>query len=220
VQTEAVRDVGAHPRAAHAVAVAIEAPRIHADAPLAGDDGEDASAHPALGGNADLVGPLAGEVVHAARVHDAEHVADVLALQGSLAGDRVDAGVGERRGHDRQVPAGDRDRALAQVQLEGGLDVAVEHPLAAHEVGGGPVAVGRLQLRLVGLLVDRKVVVAGVAALSVHHPLDALGDVRALDQVGRGERPGVDHRVVRPVVARIELERVERVATRLDPDAL
>jgi hypothetical protein len=117
-------------------------------------------------------------------------------------------------------PAGDRDRALAQVQLEGGLDVAVEHPLAAHEVGGGPVAVGRLQLRLVGLLVDRKVVVAGVAALSVHHPLDALGDVRALDQVGRGERPGVDHRVVRPVVARIELERVERVATRLDPDAL
>ena len=65
--------------------------REDADAELAGHDGADAAADAALGRQADAIGPFAGVVVHAAGEHDAQHVLDVLPIDGPLAGDRVDA---------------------------------------------------------------------------------------------------------------------------------
>ena len=70
-----------------------------------GHDGADAAADAALGGNADAIGPLAGVVVHAAGEHDAEHVLDVLLLDGPLLVIGIDAAVGQRGAHHGQVVA-------------------------------------------------------------------------------------------------------------------
>ena len=79
VQAEALGQLLADLDAADAVAARVEQRREDADAGLAGHDGDDAAADAALGRQADAVGPLAGVVVHAAGVHDAEHVLDVFA---------------------------------------------------------------------------------------------------------------------------------------------
>ena len=68
-----------------------------------GNDGDDAAADAALRRQADLVRPFAGIVVHAAGVHHAEHDLDVLAAAAPLAGHRIDAAIGERRGHDGEI---------------------------------------------------------------------------------------------------------------------
>ena len=51
-------------------------------------------------------------------------------------------------------------------------------------------------------------------------PLDAVGEVLAADEVGRGDRPGVHQRIERPVRDFVEHDRVERFAGRLDADLL
>ena len=63
-------------------------------------------------------------------------------------------------------------------------------------------------------------VAAGVAAEHGQQPLDAVGKVLALDQVGRGDRPGVDQRIERPIRRFVEHDRIERLAGRLDADLL
>ena len=78
--------------------------------------------------------------------------------------------------------------------------------------------VGDLQLELDDVRVHRQVVVAGVDAHRRHDALGLLGGVAAAHEVARHERARVDHRVVGPVVALVEDDRVERVAARLDPD--
>jgi hypothetical protein len=51
---------------------------------------EDAPTDAALGRHADLVGPLTRGVIHPARVHDAQQVADPVAWERALAGEGVD----------------------------------------------------------------------------------------------------------------------------------
>ena len=66
--------------------------------------------------------------------------------------------------------------------------------------------------------VHLEAVVAGVAAQGRQHPVELLAGVPAADEIRRHERPRVDHRVVGPVVALVELDRVERVAAGLHAD--
>ena len=89
----------------------VERRREHADAELAGQHRDHAAGHAALRREPDRVRPLARVVVHAARAHHAQHVLDVRALERPRAGDRVDAAVGERRRHGREVAA--RHRAAS-----------------------------------------------------------------------------------------------------------
>ena len=81
VQPEDLGELAADGDAAYAVAVLVEPRREHADADLSRDDREDAAGDAALRRHADLVGPLAGIIVHAATVHHGQHVVDVVARQ-------------------------------------------------------------------------------------------------------------------------------------------
>jgi hypothetical protein len=107
VRAQALGDLLADHGAPDAVGVRIEPRRENGDAKLARDDGHDAAAHPALGGDADPIRLLAGEVVHAARMHNAQDVSDVAEGKSPLSSRRVHAAVCQRGCHDRQVLAGD-----------------------------------------------------------------------------------------------------------------
>jgi hypothetical protein len=50
-----------------------------------------------------------------------------LNLEHGLAGQRILAVVGQRRGHDRQIPAGDVDRALTEIDIERLVRIALDH---------------------------------------------------------------------------------------------
>ena len=141
------------------------------------------------------------------------------ARERALAGEGVDRPVGERGAHDRELRAGHLDRALVQVQREQLLDVALEHALGAHEVRRRAVAVGVAQLARERPLVDLQAVVARARPHDAEQPLDLALAARAVHEVGGHQRARVDHRVVRPVVALVEDDRVERVAAGLDAHA-
>ena len=119
----------------------VEQRREDADAAAAGHDRADAAADAALGGQAHAIGPFAGVVVHAAGEHDAEHVFDVLPVDGPLFGDGIHAGVGERRAHHGQVVGVDQDRALLKIQLERIGDLLADHAEVEHQVRDRAVAV-------------------------------------------------------------------------------
>ena len=127
VQPEDLGELAADGDAAHAVAVLVEPRREHADADLSRNDRDDAAGDAALRRHADLVGPLAGIIVHAAAVHHGEHIMDVFAWQRLDAGYRIDAAGGKRRRHHGQVGAGDAHRALAEIDVEHGLRRAADH---------------------------------------------------------------------------------------------
>ena len=108
--------------------------------------------------------------------------------------------------------------ALAEVQIETFLRISLHDVECAQEVRDRPVAVAGHALRGVDRLVHRERP-PGVAAVEVEH----VGE-RALQGVGKQgrsrDRARVDHRVGRCAGIRCEVDRVERVAARLDPDPL
>jgi hypothetical protein len=105
---------------AHAIAVGIEA-----------------AGHPALGWNAHFVRPMPSVAVHAAAVHDGEHIKDEFGRHG---GNRVHAPIGQGRRHNREIPAIHEQRALLEINIEDVLGVALEHVAAAHQISDGPIA--------------------------------------------------------------------------------
>src|SRR5262245_29244190 len=94
VQLEALGNIFAGADAAPAVALLVERRGEDADAELSGQHGDDATADAALGRQTDAVAPLAGVIVHAATMHDAQHVFYVLLVESAFAGERVDAAIG------------------------------------------------------------------------------------------------------------------------------
>ena len=159
-----------------------------------------------------------GEVVHAARVHNAQDVPDVAEGKSPLSSRRVHAAVCQRGCHDRQVLAGDVHRTWPQVEGEGRLDVPREHAVATHEIGRGPVAVRRTNLGFEGVLVRLQAPVSGVESEGVQYAFERLFcSLRAPYKVSCSERSRVDHRIVRAVVALVEDDGVESVAARLHP---
>src|ERR687898_520047 len=220
VQPQACGNLLTYIDAPDTVAVLVETGREDADTPLSRNDRKDAAAHTALGRDAYLIGPLPGEVIHPTRVHNAQNISDVAAGERLLSGYGVHAPVGQRRRHHREIPRGYADRALPQVECEVLFDVLANHTVAAHQVGCRAVPIRRSQLRGESTLVHLQSLVPGVASESVQYECILLRSVPALYEVGRHERPRINHRIVWTVVPLVENNGVERVATRLHPHSL
>jgi hypothetical protein len=206
-----VRELPAHLDAAHAVALGVERGRIDADAPAPGQHGQDAAAHPALGGHAHVVQPAAGVVVHAAGRHHRQHLRHVGGRQCTLARERVHAAVGQRGGHQREVAATHLDRALAEVVLQRRHRIGLGDAEVAQHPGDGPVAKAGVALGAV----DRRV--------DAHRPADEAADrlqdprplgvhVRAADERGGRDGARVDHRIQRRAADGVQADRVEGLA--------
>ena len=219
MQLELVGDLLAHLDAAHAVALRVERRRIDADADLARDHGEDAARDPALRRHPDLVGPLAGVVVHAAGIHHREHVAHVVGMIELHTGQRVDAVIGERCRHDGEVAAGDGDGALAEIEVERLDRVATDHAGVEHHIGDGAVAMAGCQFRAEHRVVDIELP-RGEVRKQVDHGRGAF--FRGFARHHRRDRDGagIDHGVEGPVRDLVEHDGVERLACRLDADTV
>ena len=125
---------------ADAVADLVERWREGDDAHLPRHGADDGAGNGALCGDTDLVGPLACVVVHAAGVHDGQDVGHVLLRKNAFARDGLHAPIGQRCGHEREIPACHENRALAEVDVEDFGGVAIEHRGLAHECCDGAVA--------------------------------------------------------------------------------
>jgi hypothetical protein len=156
VQVQVAREPTTDGDAARAVALRVERRREDADAELARQHRQDAAADAALRRHADVVDPRPGGVVHAARRHDAEDVLDVLPLDGAIVGPRVHAAARERRRHEREVAAVDRDRALTEVEVERHVRILGQHVEVPQQVGDRAVAVPGRLLRAIDRVVDRE----------------------------------------------------------------
>jgi hypothetical protein len=168
---------------------------------------------PALGGQPHRHEPLAGEVVHAARGHHAQHVAHDALADGALTRQRVDAAVREGRGHHGHVAALDRDGALAEVEVERGVGI-VEHAAPAQDVRHAPVAVPGLGLGAVDRVIELE---SATRVARVRVEQDAVGIVGVRrDEPRARDRTGIDQGVLRAAGAGGDAELVERVAARLD----
>ena len=141
----------------------------------------------------------------------------MLGWDRALARHRIDAAIGERRGHDGEIGRVHQQRALPEVEVEMRLDVALDHAGIELEEGDGAVAVAGQAFGAMHRLVHVEVA-ADEAAEAVEHALEALLFVAALDQRGRGDRPGIDHGVEWPVVALVEGDGVEGFARGFDAD--
>ena len=181
VEVEVGGDLAADLDPADAVAVRVQRRRVDGDPELPRQHREDAAGDAALGRHADVDHPLPRRVVHPAGRHHAQHPVDVLALQRPLAGQWMDAAVGQRRRHQAEVAAVDRDRALAEVEVERRLGVALEDAEAAQHVADRAVAVAGVALGLIdrGLDLQRAPGEAGVGA---EQALLALGGGVTRDQ--------------------------------------
>jgi hypothetical protein len=168
-----LRELTADGDAAHRVALLVQPRREDRDAEPAGKHREHSARDAALGRQSHRDEPFAGEVVHAARRHHAEDVAHDLLADSSLAGQRVDAAVRERRGHHGEVAAVDGDGALAEVEIERGVGV-VQHAEAAEDVRHAAVAVPGLALGAVDGLVEREGA-ARVAGVRREQELERVG---------------------------------------------
>ena len=215
VQSKIVRQRFADADAAHAVAAFVERGRKHADAELARQHRDDAAADAAFGRHADAIDPFPREVVHAARRHHAQDRVDELGAHRTLAADRIDAAVGERRRDHRQVAAVDQDRTLFEVQLERGLGIFADDSIVAQHVADRAVAMAGFAFGFEHRLVDRE-----RSARVSRNRADDARQPRFTRVAGneRRRRDGacVDHRIERPAGTGFETDRVERIAARLD----
>src|SRR5262245_53348280 len=118
MQSESLRELLTNPDATHAVPFSIQRRRKDANPELPRYDSDDAAANAALGRNADAIGPLAGIVVHPAGEHDTQQILNQRLLNCPLAGLWVEAPIGKRGPHDRQVAAAHERRALLEIELE------------------------------------------------------------------------------------------------------
>ena len=180
-------------------------------------DGNDAAGHTALGGDADLVGPLPGIVIHAAAMHDAEHVLNKFRGHRSLARDWVDAVVGQGRRHDGEIPAIHEHRTLAEVDFENVLGLTPNHIAVAHQIGNRAIAVSRLAFGAKDGLIEVEFA-PGETRQGVSHGADALFWGIAGKKLRNRNRPGVHHRVVGLVRCVVENNRIKRIPRRLDAD--
>ena len=96
-------------------------------------------------------------------------------------GERVQAVARERRADHREIAARDQDRALAEVEVDDLVGVAVEHAEAPHQPRERAVAIAGAALRLEHLLVDGELA-AGEAAERLADPLEPVFGIDALDE--------------------------------------
>src|SRR3954447_7674006 len=118
MQIEVAGQLIANPDATHAVSLRIQRRREDTDPELAGQHSDYSAGDTTFRRHSDAVNPFAGVIIHAARAHDAQHAFHVFTADRLPASHRVDTAVGERGGHDAQLPACHRDGALLKIQID------------------------------------------------------------------------------------------------------
>ena len=162
IAAERVRDVRDRLLRAHAVARIVERRRDDGDAELAGRDGDDAAADAALAGQAGAIEPLARVVIEAGGRHHRENTGTLSASRTLLAGHRVLAAGGQRRGHHAEVLGVDADGALPRVEIHRLLPVGLDVAVGEHQRADRLVALVGVGLRLVDVLQHRQRAAGGV----------------------------------------------------------
>src|SRR5215213_6962286 len=156
-------DVLDHLSGLDAVSGLVERGGEDGDGALAGDDRDDAAAHPALRRDADVPRPAAGAVVQAGHHHGREDVRDVLGLDDLLAGRGVLAVVRERGPHARQLQHVDADRALPGVDIHGLERVRIDAVVLRQQHRERLVACVGRRLRLVDFVNQLELLARGAA---------------------------------------------------------
>ena len=147
-------------------------------------------------------------------------MADERSVERSGAGRRVDSAVGERCADERQVATVDLDGALSKVRVDRLLDLVPDDVAGAKQVGYRPVAMPGLSLGAVDRLVHVEPP-AGVGRVGIEDAIEARTAAREISDERHGcDGAGVDHRVDGEPRLRVEANRVERIAGRLDADGL
>ena len=72
---------------------------------------------PVLAGRPGDISPCARFIVEARHHHDREHARNILRVEATFLGDGIDAAVGERGAHDRQLFGGHADGALLGIHI-------------------------------------------------------------------------------------------------------
>ncbi len=215
MQSELVRDLGADGDAADAVAVLVETRREDGDAETARKDRDHATAHAALGRQADIVQPAAGIVVHAARRHDAEHGLHFLRRNRALSRQRVHAAIRQRRGHEGEIATGDANGTLPEVILEHRHGIAIDDAEVLQHPGDRAIAKTGLAFRTVHRIVDRD----GASKERGDDVGDALPLFRRVvagDQARHSDCTSIDHGIQWRTGLGIEADRIEGLPARLD----
>ena len=60
-------------------------------------------------------------------MHDTENVLSVLLFESTLAGQRIDAVIGDGCSHQRQITRAHQDRALLKIEVEVLVDRLIDH---------------------------------------------------------------------------------------------
>jgi hypothetical protein len=166
----------------------------------------------------DFVEPFAGVIIHAAGFHHAEDALDVFAAERLFPGERIDSAIGEGGGHDREVAAGDGDRALFEVKFHHRDGIAIEDVEVPQHVSDGAVAMACLVFGIEHCLVQSEGT-SGVGAEGFQEAFDP--DIRpAADEAGGGDGAGVDHGIARTTGAGFEADGIEGVARGFRADFL
>ena len=188
--------------------------------PLARRDRDHAPADAALAGQADVVQPVTGRLVHPGDEHRGERRPAGGQVDHPFTRARVHAPVGERRAHRGEVLGGHRDAALPGVELDGLVGVDGQRTAGVEELGQRAVAVVRGDRREVEVVVEGEPT-ARERRQARQDPLPRLRHRRAArDQRGGGDRARVDHGVGAAVRAALHGgERVEREPGGVHADA-
>lgn len=194
----------------------VERRRERAEPKLRRQCRDDTAADAALGRHADAIDPLPGIIVHAGTGHDRERARHRIGLHHLLAGHRIETVIGERRRHHGEIARGHQHRALPEIDVEHGVDVALDHGVIAQQISDGAVAVAGFALGFEHRFVDVERA-AGEAAERGKDAVERLAAARLVDQSGAGDRAGIDHRIVGPVIG-AKPDRVEGIAARFDAD--
>ena len=219
MQCPGFRQFLAHLDRASAVALGVETRGVDADSQLTGQNRQDAPRYAAFGRHANLINPAAGEVVHSAGSHDAQHVLDMLAVDRPHPCHRIDSLVGERGPHEGQIRTGDRDGALTEIGVYNIVRLLDQDVKVTKKVPDGAVAVTRAMLRLVHVAVDLHRM-PGVTGEHLEDSFDPCLGRLSHNLAGGGDSPGVDHGIQRTAGRLVEANGIEGVAARLDPDLL
>ena len=148
---------------------------------LGGQSGDDAAADAALGRHADPIDPLSGVVVHSRTGHHRQRAGHGIGCHDLFAGDGVDAAIGKRSGHDRQVPRGHQNGALAEIDVQNVVNVTVNDGIIAQQIGDGAVAVPGCALGGKHGFVDAEIA-AGEAAERGADLLERAASLASIDE--------------------------------------
>ena len=141
---------------------------------------------------------------------------DRIGADNALTIQRIDTAIGQGRRHQREIARGDEHRALAEIHIEHGIDIAFDDPIIAQEIGNSAVAVARELLGREYRFIDVKITPCKTAE-RVADVLRRVFTLSFMDQSGAGNSAGIDHGVKGPVV-NAQPNGVEGISARLNAD--